>query len=50
MRRNTALRCGNPQSFTHSKLLRVILARLVLLASCFFFAVWLDIREIVKDL
>ncbi len=33
MRRITVLRCGNPQSFTFSKLLRVFLARLVLLAS-----------------
>ena len=32
-RRNTALRCGNPQSFTLSKLLRVFLARLVFLGS-----------------
>jgi hypothetical protein len=33
LRRNTVLRCGNPRSFTPSKLPRVILARLVLLAT-----------------
>jgi len=33
LRRNTALRCGNPRSFTPSKLPWVILARLVLLAT-----------------
>ena len=32
-RRNTLLRCGNPRSFTQSKLPRVFLARLVLLGS-----------------
>ena len=36
MHHNTVLRCGNPQSFTFSKLLWIFLARLVLLASlCF---------------
>ena len=33
LRRNTALRCGNPRAFTLSKLPWVILARLVLLVS-----------------
>ena len=32
MRRNTSSNCGNPQSFTLSKLLRVFLVLLVLLA------------------
>ena len=41
MRRNTALRCGNLQSFTPSKLLQVIRARLVLLASSQFLKRWI---------
>ena len=41
MHRNTALRCGNPRSFTLSKLPQVILARLVLLASTQFLKRWI---------